>query len=130
MQDRSQFRTKSVGLRVTEADHARLQSLADAHGQPLGEWCRDTLLAIANHPLGTPIEQALLSEVIALRTIVANLVYSFTNEGKVTREQMAAFIERADKTKLKRAAEVLLKVQQNGPAQSNVEPRGSGRDGH
>lgn len=130
MHDRSQFRTKSVGLRVTEADHARLQSLADAHGQPLGEWCRDALLAVANHPLGTPIEQALLSEVIALRTIVANLVYAFTNEGKVTREQMAAFIERADKTKVKRATELLTKIRQNGPAPSNVEPQGSGRDGH
>jgi hypothetical protein len=112
--DRSQFRTKSVGLRVTEADHARLQSLADAHGQSLGEWCRDTLLAVANHPNGTPIEQALLSELIALRTIVANLVYTFTNDGKVTREQMAAFIERADKTKLRRAAELLSKVNATG----------------
>lgn len=130
MHDRSQFRSKSVGLRVTEADHARLQSLADAHGQPLGEWCRDTLLAVANHPLGTPIEQALLSEVIALRTVVANLIYAFTNEGKVTREQMAAFIERADKTKLKRAAELLSRIRQNGKAQGNVEPLDSGRDGH
>lgn len=130
MHDRSQFRTKSVGLRVTEADHARLQSLADAHGQPLGEWCRDTLLAVANHPLGTPIEHALLSELIALRTIVANLIYAFTNEGKITREQMAAFIERADKTKLKRASELLSKLRQNGKAQGNIEPLDSGRDGH
>jgi hypothetical protein len=130
MHGRSKFRTKSVGLRVTEADHARLQSLADACGQPLGEWCRDTLVAIANHPSGTPIEQALLSEIIALRTIVANLVYAFTSEGKITREQMVAFIERADKTKLKRATELLSKIRRNGTAQSNVEPDGSGREGH
>lgn len=127
MNDRSQFRTKSVGLRVTEADHARLQSVADAHGQSLGEWCRDTLLAVANHPNGTPIEQALLSELIALRTIVANLVYTFTNDGKVTREQMAAFIERADKTKLRRAAELLSKISANGT--SVPSETGSGRDG-
>ena len=127
MNDRSQFRTKSVGLRVTEADHARLQSLADAHGQSLGEWCRDTLLAAANHPNGTPIEQALLSELIALRTIVANLVYTFTNDGKVTREQMTAFIERADKTKLRRAAELLSKLNSNGNAVLS-EPN-SGREG-
>jgi hypothetical protein len=126
MHDRSQFRTKIVGLRVTEFDYGRLQSLADAHGQSLGEWCRDTLIAIANHPSGTPIEQALLSELIALRTIVANLVYAFTSEGKTTREQMAAFVDRADKTKLKRATELLSKIRQNGTAQSNVEPQGSG----
>jgi hypothetical protein len=116
-----------VGLRVTEADHARLQSLADAHGQSLGEWCRDTLLAVADHANGTPIEQALLSELIALRTIVANLVYTFTNDGKVTREQMTAFIERADKTKLRRAAELLSKVNSNGTSALS-EPT-SGREG-
>jgi hypothetical protein len=126
--DRSQFRSKSVGLRVTEADHARLQSLADAHGKSLGEWCRDTLLAVADHQNGTPIEQALLSELIALRTIVANLVYTFTNDGKVTREQMTAFIERADKTKLRRAAELLSKVNSNGT--SVLSEPSSGREGH
>jgi hypothetical protein len=130
MQARSQFRTKSVGLHATEADHARLQSLADACRQSLGEWCRDTLVAIANHQSGTPIERTLLSEIIALRTIVANLVYAFTSEGKMTREQMVAFIERADKTKLKRATELLSKIRRNGTAQSNVEPDDSGRGGH
>jgi hypothetical protein len=130
MSDRSQLRTKSVGLRVTEADYARLQSLADAHGQSLGEWCRDALVAIANHPSGTPIEQALLSELIALRTIVANLIYTFTSEGKITRDQMVAFIDRADKTKLKRAAELLSKINQNGTSQSQIEPQVSGREGH
>ena len=130
MRGRSEFRSKSVGVRVTEADHARLQSLADACGQSLGEWCRHTLVAIANHPSGTPIEQALLSEIIALRTIVANLVYAFTSEGKITREQMVAFIERADKTKLKRATELLSKIRRNGTGESNVEPDGSVREGH
>jgi hypothetical protein len=127
--DRSQFRTKSVGLRVTQADHARLQSLADAHGQSLGEWCRETLLEVANHLSGTPFEHALLSEVIALRTIVANLVYAFTTDGKVTREQMAAFIERADKTKLKRASELLSKVNRNGTSSSSPEIEPAGREG-
>jgi hypothetical protein len=130
MSDRAQLRTKSVGLRVTEADHARLQSLADAHGQSLGEWCRDALVAIANHPSGTPIEQAMLSELIALRTIVANLIYAFTSEGKITREQMVAFVERADKTKVKRATELLCKIRQNGSSRNHIEPQGPGREGH
>ena len=36
MQDRSQFRTKSIGVRVSEADFSRLQALAEATGNPLG----------------------------------------------------------------------------------------------
>jgi hypothetical protein len=69
-----------MGVRLTEADYSRLQALADAQGKLVGEWCRDVLLEPADHPAGKPIEQALLAEVIALRTIVANLIYSFTSE--------------------------------------------------
>jgi len=38
MFDRSHYRTRSIGVRVAEADFARLQALADAEGRPLGEW--------------------------------------------------------------------------------------------
>ena len=44
--NRSHFRTKSIGVRVTEADFARLQTLADGEHKSLGEWCRDVLLAM------------------------------------------------------------------------------------
>ena len=52
-----------------------------------------------------------MAEVIGLRTIVGNLVYAFTSDGKVTREQMAGIVERADSTKIKRAIEFLVQVQ-------------------
>src|SRR5438309_2188257 len=109
MPDRSLFLNKTIGVRVTEDDYARLQVLADGEGKPVGEWCRDVLLELARDPGGKPkpIDQALLGEVIALRTIVANLTYAFTSDGKVTREHMLAVVDRADKTKLKRASELL-----------------------
>jgi hypothetical protein len=47
------------------------------------------------------VEQTLLAEVIALRTIAAN--FHLGGEGKVTSEQLHAFIERADSTESKRA---------------------------
>ncbi len=103
-------RSKSIGVKVSERDFATLQALAEREGKPLAEWCRDVLMQIARHPAGTPIEQALLAEVIALRTIVGNLVYALASEGKVTPQQMTAFIDRADKTKLKRAVEFLSRI--------------------
>lgn len=124
MQDRSQFRTKSIGVRVSQADFSRLRTLAEDAGKPLGEWCRDVLLKAAEHPSGTSIEQALLAEVIGLRTIVGNLVYAFTSDGKVTREQMAGIVERADSTKIKRAVEFLSQVQKRNP--NGKEPQASG----
>lgn len=124
MPDRSLFLSKTIGVRVTDADYARLQALADAQGMPVGEWCRTVLLDLAQKSgdKPRPIEQALLAEVIALRTIVANLTYAFTSEGKVTREQMLAVIERADKTKLKRAADLFAQVGRNGDLR--IEPQG------
>jgi hypothetical protein len=124
MQNRSQFRTKSVGVRVSESDFARLQTLAEATGKPLGEWCREVLLQIADHPTGTPVERALLAELIGLRTIVSNLVYAFTSDGKVSREQMASNVERADSTKIKRAVELLWHVQNGVP--NGKEPQADG----
>ncbi len=115
-------RSKSIGVKVSEADCATFQALAEREHKPLAEWCRDILLDLAGHPAGKPVEQALLAEVIALRTIVANLIYAFTREGKVTREQMLAFVDRADKTKLMRATELLSQILRNGESGISVEP--------
>jgi hypothetical protein len=76
MFDRSRYRTRSIGVRVAEADFVRLQGLADAEGRPLGEWCREVLLARAERGKPTPAEQTVVSEVLALRTILLNVVFS------------------------------------------------------
>jgi hypothetical protein len=58
MSVRAPFLDKTIGVRVTEADYARLQALADAEGQPVGEWCRKVLLGVAQSPAGRPIDPA------------------------------------------------------------------------
>ena len=103
-------RTHSIGTKVTEEEFARLQACATERGLSVSEWCREVLLNSADNNHSSPTEQIVLAEVIALRTIVANLIYAFTSEGKVTRDQMVAFIERADKSKLKRAADLLSQL--------------------
>lgn len=107
-------RSHSIGTKVTEEEFARLEACAAARGLSVSEWFRQVVLAAADNSLGSPREQTILAEVIALRTIVVNLIYAFTGEGKITKEQMAAFIERADKTKLKRAMEFLAQVRADG----------------
>ena len=88
MLDRSRFRTKSIGVRVTETDFARLKTLADAQGKPMGEWCREVLLAIAEGPEPRPGEQTLLAEVLALRTILLNLFYDLSGGGEIHADRM------------------------------------------
>ena len=103
-------RTRSVGTKVSQDEYARLEACAANEQLSISEWSRQALLAAANVVQGSPAEKTILAEVIALRTIVANLIYTFTSEGKVTAEQMRAFIERADGTKSKRATELLSQI--------------------
>ena len=104
------FRTRSVGTKVTTEEYSRLEACARDRQLSVSEWSRQALQAAANVVQGSPGEKAVLAEVIALRTIVANLIYAFTSEGKVTAEQMRAFIERADGTKSNRATEILSQI--------------------
>lgn len=103
MLDRKRYRTKSVGFRVRETDFARLQALADSTGKPLGEWCRETLLERAGCRKPTPGEQTMVSEVLALRSILLNVLFSIAKGKVMTEEEMTELIERADAEKLTRA---------------------------
>jgi predicted RNA-binding Zn ribbon-like protein len=103
-------RTRSVGTKVSQEEYARLEACASDKQLSISEWSRQALLAAADVVQGSLAEKTILAEVIALRTIVANLIYTFTSEGKVTAEQMRAFIERADGTKSKRATELLSQI--------------------
>jgi hypothetical protein len=70
-------RTRSVGTKLTEEEYAKLEALAVQRGVTPGEWVREIVLAAFEKPQpeATPTEQALLSEILALRTILINTVY-------------------------------------------------------
>jgi hypothetical protein len=90
------------------------------------EWCRRVLLEVDKGPVGRPIDQALLGEVIALRTIVVNMSFAFTSDSKVTAEQMRAFIERTDSTKSKRATQFLALISRSGKPYADNKTRSAG----
>ena len=101
------LRTKSVGTKVSAAEFVALEERASASGQRLSEWVRSVLLV---RPLvaGTSAEaQVLLAELLGMRTILINLLFSVSKGEPVTPEQMQALIERADKDKMRRALERL-----------------------
>lgn len=100
---RSSRRTKSIGLKVSEADFATLQTLADQEGRPLAELCREALLDCAEIHRAAPAEPVLLAEVLGLRTILINLFFRFANAEHITPTEMEQVIERADADKFKKA---------------------------
>jgi hypothetical protein len=91
---------------VTEAEYARLESLAEASGVNMSEWMRGRLLGRD----GTDRDEdtaTVLGEVLALRTILINLLFSVSNGKPVTPEAMQELIARADGDKARRAMERL-----------------------
>lgn len=115
MMNRSSIRTKSIGVRVTETDFARLQTLAEAQGKPMGEWCREVLLATADGEKIRAIEPILLSEVLGLRTLLLNALFAMASGSPLTSEEMTELIERADQEKLSKALALLADRAKVGP---------------
>ncbi|PYU25975.1 MAG: hypothetical protein DMG30_03630 [Acidobacteria bacterium] len=110
---RPSLRTRSVGARLTAAEYASLERQAEASGQSLSEWCREVMLASVNgqapknrQSVGTEV-QAVMAEIVALRTILLNVIYKQANGESLTAEEMQRLIERADADKLKKAADRL-----------------------
>ena len=63
-------RNKSIGTKVSEEEYRQLE--AQANGDSLGAWVRQVLLR-ATEP--SPAEQALMAELVALRTILLNVMF-------------------------------------------------------
>ncbi len=103
------LRTKSVGTKVSEEEFAALESRARARKLTLSEWVRAELLEPRNGESGAGTE-VLLGEVLALRTILMNLMFSLANGKPVTPEAMRELIEKADGDKERRAMERLTAV--------------------
>ena len=95
-------RARCLSTKLTEAEHARFTDLAGTRS--LSEWTREVLLqATTRHP----IEELLLAEVLALRTILLNLHFSVATVGAPTADAMQRLIDRADREKAQQAAERL-----------------------
>lgn len=106
------LRTKSIGTKVSEEEYALLERAAQAGSKTLGEWCRHVMLSSANGRSSEgqksgEADQALMAELVALRTILLNVLYKQANGEKLTVEEMQRLIERADAEKIKKAVERL-----------------------
>ena len=111
------LRTKSIGFKVSEEEYAQLETATQAGGRTLGEWCREAMLASANGqpPKATGTEaEALMAELVALRTILLNVLFKQASGETLTAEEMQALIERADAGKLKKARERLAQAESEG----------------
>jgi hypothetical protein len=102
-----QPRTRTVGCKMTDSEAERLTAVAEQDGMTLGEWVREVLLERADGRKPSVIEETLLAELLALRTILLNLHFTVAKGESITAEGMQAIIDRADAGKAKKAGERL-----------------------
>jgi hypothetical protein len=88
------IRKKSLGTKVTEDEFAQCQALAGT--RTLSEWVRTILLRATQTDA---LHEAVLAEMLALRTIVLNLHFASANGHALTADQMQTLIDRADQDK-------------------------------
>ncbi len=113
-----QIRNRTVGCKMTDSEYERLSAVVETEGMTLGEWVREVLLERVDGRKPSVIEETLLAEVLALRTILLNLHFTVAKGEAITAEGMQEIIERADAGKTKKAAERL--------AASKEKPGGAG----
>jgi hypothetical protein len=94
-------RTKGISTKVTEEEYAMFERLAG--NETLSEWTRGVLLRAATTPSAEPA----VVEILALRTIVLNLLFKIANGQPITADDMKRLIDRADGDKVRRAQERL-----------------------
>jgi hypothetical protein len=99
--------TKSVGTKVSEAELASLEERARCTGLTLSTWVRKFLLAAPVESCPNAGEVA-LAEVLALRTILINLLFSISQGKPITAEATQVLIDRTDADKMKRAMDHLI----------------------
>jgi len=111
-------RTRSVGTKLSEEEYARLESLAAAQGVTPGEWVRELVLQAFDRPAAeaTVAERTVLSEVLALRTILINIIYDQANGHEIAPERMRELIAKADAGKVEKALE---RLKENSSATEN-----------
>lgn len=108
-------RNKSISTKVTDEEYARFEALAGE--QTISEWTRDALLKTADP---SPADQTIVAELLALRMILLNLLFSLANHQSVTEDEMQDVIRRADARKLAKALERLTNRTTEPQGESNA----------
>lgn len=100
-----QLRSHTVGCKMTDAEYEQLNVSAEERGVTLGEWCREVLLQHTNGTKPFTVEQTVLAELLALRTILLNAFYKLAQGEHLTADEMQRLIEHADEGKFRKTQE-------------------------
>jgi hypothetical protein len=96
-------RIHSVATRFTEDEAALLTRVAQSEGKTLREWAREVLLREAR----STRDDALITEIVATRMLLNNVLMPLANGQKITPEGFAMIMANVRTEKRKAAREVM-----------------------
>lgn len=102
--ERQQFRTRSVGTKVTNQEFELFTLRAHRAGQTLSEWTRDVLLSETRNE-GNNFD--LICEVVGLQLLVMNVLAPLARGEKISTDQFQSIVKSVQLTKLKAAEDML-----------------------
>jgi len=113
--NKAALRTRSVGTKVTEAEYGRLEELASASSVSLSESVRSILRERLEQEGAAKREEMLLAELLALRTILVNLLLASAKKEATSAAELRAMIERVDAGKWQRARQAVAQLRSASP---------------
>jgi hypothetical protein len=99
-------RHKTASTKLTEAEYAQVEQIAESRGQWLSEWVRDVLLA-AIREQRSPQAVAAFTELQAIRLLLVNTLEPLLRGEKMTPEQFKEMLRYVKTNKRKAAADML-----------------------
>lgn len=119
------LRTRTVSTKVTEEEFAGLEARALRRGVKLGEWVREELLERLK-PEEVVGNDTLLTEMMALRTIVINLAAAQASGQPMSHETIQELIDCADRERFRRTGERIGEIA-NWRKHQSEKPTGGGQ---
>ena len=92
-----------VSAKVTSAEKKELDAAASRAGKALSEWAREALLLEARRPT----DDVLLTELVATRMMLVNLIKPLTQGKQMTQEDFAKLTAHVRSEKRKATAELM-----------------------
>jgi hypothetical protein len=106
-------RHRTASTKLTEAEYAQIERIAESRGQWLSEWVRDVLLAAVREQ-HSPQAVAAFTELQAIRLLLVNTLEPLLRGEKMTPEQFREMLRYVKTNKHKAASEALTSYMQKG----------------
>jgi hypothetical protein len=106
-------RHRTASTKLTEAEYAEIERIAESRGQWLSEWVRDVLLAAVQEHR-SPQAVAAFTELQAIRLLLVNTLEPLLRGEKMTPEQFREMLRYVKTNKHKAASDALTSYMQKG----------------